>query len=169
MAKTKKDTQKKSSGTPRRKRGAYTDLPVFIDGACEFSDDPTGLDNAVWLVRALKVELIGGGGPLGNLWQEMRDEIDALCVKTEGAPRIEGDWLLLYVGFVMSQKPEMRKFWKERLLRDLLPRGRLRSRGEAELQQPLQPLLRDGAPGDRRGDRRGSRPPRCRAATGHPR
>jgi hypothetical protein len=105
----KKPGQKKAA---RKARGHATDLPVFVAGACEFSDDPQGLDNAVWVVQAIKRELIGGAGPVGNLWQELRETIDGICRKKEGRRRVQGDWLLLFVGYVMSKQPEMMEFWK---------------------------------------------------------
>jgi hypothetical protein len=116
--KTKKSSKSsgKKSSTRRKSRGSISALPVFIQGACEFSDDPHGLDDALWIVRAIKRELIGGGGAVGNLWQELRDELDRICVKKEGRQRLQGDWLLLYVGYVMSKQPEMQEFWKRRAL-----------------------------------------------------
>jgi hypothetical protein len=111
-----KQTSKKKPGSqPRKRRGQATDLPVFLHGACEFSDDPKGLDNALWVVRAIKQELIGGAGPVGNLWQELRDQLDAVIAAKKdnsGRRRIKGDWLLLFVGYVMSKQPEMMEFWK---------------------------------------------------------
>jgi hypothetical protein len=114
MARTKQSPKKKpgQKTAARKARGLATDLPVFVERACEFSDDPKCLDNAVWVVRALKQELIGGAGTVGNLWQELTDQINALCRKKEGRRRIEGDWLLLFVGYVMSKEPEMMEFWK---------------------------------------------------------
>ena len=86
---------KQKQSKQRRTRGQAEALPTFIQGACEFSDDPHGLDNTLWVVRAIKRELIGQAGPLGNAWQELRDHLDAVCQKKEGARRIKGAFLLL--------------------------------------------------------------------------
>jgi hypothetical protein len=119
MARPKQSKSMKAKlAQTRRKRNASEQLPVFIEDACEFSDDPKCLDNALWVVRAIKQELVGGGGPAGNLWQELRDDLAAIIEaekECDGRPRIEGDWLLLFVAYVMSQLPEMSNFWKNEI------------------------------------------------------
>ena len=51
-----KNNKKGNGGKPRKQRNHADRLPVFIESACEFSDDPKCLDNAVWIVRAIQQE-----------------------------------------------------------------------------------------------------------------
>lgn len=120
MARKKKQSKSLQAkiSQQRRKRGSLEELPVFIDQACEFSDDPKCLSNALWVFRAIKQELIGGGGPVGNLWQDLRDDLAGIIEgekQCEGRPRMEGDWLLLFLAYVMSKQPEMMEFWQNEI------------------------------------------------------
>lgn len=92
------NSKKGGNGKPRKLRKHAEQLPVFIANACEFSDDPECLDNAVWVVRAIKRELISGGGPVGNLWQELHERIDAPCGKKEGFTELEAPEIVAPIG-----------------------------------------------------------------------
>jgi hypothetical protein len=101
---TIKRAQKKRSPSAKQQEA----LPQYLPRATEFSDDPD-LTNGLEVMKAIKRELTGGQGPLGSLWDDVREATS--LEKPGGRPRDKGDWALAYTaGYVLSRQSEMVSF-----------------------------------------------------------
>lgn len=89
-------------------------LPEFLEQACLFSDDPD-LVNENWVMESIEKELTNKDGT--GIWDRVREA--ATFDKGEGRKRDEGDWALLYAGFVMGARSEMAKFHAKTGVEDL--------------------------------------------------
>src|SRR5690242_319799 len=89
---------------PKRRRGWAADLPVFLPGATEFSDDYL-LCSPVEVLRLFRTL-----SAHRRIWQRML-EAGSKIESNFGRPRKSGCWLLLYLAYVLSGEVGVERFY----------------------------------------------------------
>ena len=88
-----------------KRRPMETDLPVYLPGATEFTDDPV-MNNPDWVVQTLNALEQQGKLPAGLFDETMFAEDD-------GRKRMPGNFLKVLCAYVASKKPSMETFWND--------------------------------------------------------
>src|SRR3954463_2918793 len=97
----------RTGGRPgaRKRRPMENDLPVYLPGATEFTDDPV-MNNPDWVVQTLNALEQQGALP-ADLFDE------SLFGEDDGRNRMPGNFLKVLCAYVASKKPAMETFWND--------------------------------------------------------